>query len=221
MDSLSKITTNSMSQSNYVSFSKVADVQREEFLTKIKQSFQKEFESIYQLEKEFHASVSDVSLHSTKNIKEVVQKEDVVSPPENPLKMEDTKINAKSELNLYNAYDSVIKDKSDQYGVPVDLVKKVIHTESTFNPNAISHSGAMGLMQLMPKTAEWLGVRNPMDPAQNIDGGVKYLSMMLKKYDGNQTLALAAYNAGPGNVDKYGGVPPFEETQNYVKKILG
>ncbi|MEI8389888.1 MAG: lytic transglycosylase domain-containing protein [bacterium] len=109
---------------------------------------------------------------------------------------------------------------SEKYKIDNKLVMALIQQESNFNTSAVSKSGAMGLMQLMPSTAKTLGVLNPFSAEQNIEGGVKHLKNMLAKYNGNLILALAAYNAGGGSVDKYGGVPPYKETQNYVKKIL-
>ena len=119
-----------------------------------------------------------------------------------------------------NEIQAVVREASLRFDVPKELIWAVISVESDFDPSAKSHAGAMGLMQLMPGTAGDLKVKNPYNPRQNILGGTKYLRDLLKQFKGDQRLALAAYNAGPGNVQRYGGVPPYRETQNYVKKVL-
>jgi len=117
-------------------------------------------------------------------------------------------------------FETLIQEHATRRALRPELVRAVIQVESGFNPRALSPKGAMGLMQLMPATARSLGVNNPWDPAQNIRGGTDYLRRLLDEYDGNEELALAAYNAGSGAVAKYGGrIPPYRETRDYVRKV--
>ncbi|NLP35102.1 MAG: lytic transglycosylase domain-containing protein [Clostridiales bacterium] len=125
-----------------------------------------------------------------------------------------------SYMKETKSLDNIFEQAAKKYNVPVNLLKAIGKAESNFNPDAVSRAGAQGVMQLMPATAASLGVKDSFDPEQNIMGGAKYISQLLKKYDGNTKLALAAYNAGMGNVKKYGGIPPFKETQNYVVKVM-
>jgi len=131
--------------------------------------------------------------------------------------------NQKSQVSGNNAesFKNMIETAASKYGVDANLVKAVVQTESNFDAKAVSPAGAKGLMQLMPGTANELGVQDALDPTQNLDGGVHYLRRMLDAYDGNVSMALAAYNAGPGSVNKFGGVPPYKETQTYVNRVLG
>ena len=124
------------------------------------------------------------------------------------------------KVKHYTRYNALIKKSAKRYKLDPKLVSAVIQVESQFNASAVSHSGAVGLMQLMPSTAKQLGVSNRYDPSQNIEGGTKYLRYLIQRFDGNLTYALAGYNAGPLNVEKHEGIPPFKETQRYVKKIF-
>jgi hypothetical protein len=124
-----------------------------------------------------------------------------------------------SYLNETKSMDTIFEEAAVKYNVPVNLLKAIGKAESNFNEKAVSRCGAQGVMQLMPATAASLGVNDTFDAKQNIMGGARYISGLLKKYNGNTSLALAAYNAGMNNVSKYGGIPPFKETQNYVVKV--
>lgn len=123
-------------------------------------------------------------------------------------------------LKTTESMESIFAEASERYGVALNLLKAIGKAESGFNPQAVSSAGAQGVMQLMPATARSLGVEDSFDARSNIMGGAKYIAGLLERYQGNTVLALSAYNAGSGNVDKYGGVPPFKETQNYVQKVL-
>lgn len=126
----------------------------------------------------------------------------------------------KDHAALQPDFHRYVIEASEAYGVDAALIRAIIMAESSNNPKAVSHRGAKGLMQLMPRTARVLGVKDSFNPAHNIDGGVRYVRQLLDRYKGNVKLALAAYNAGLRHVRNYGGVPPFKETHNYIKKVL-
>lgn len=125
-----------------------------------------------------------------------------------------------SGLSCSAQLDAIFDEAASKYGVDAKFLKAIAKCESDFSTECTSRSGAMGIMQLMPQTAASLGVTNAYDPYQNIMGGARYISEKLAQYNGDKSLALAAYNAGSGNVAKYGGIPPFKETQNYVAKVM-
>lgn len=144
------------------------------------------------------------------------QQEEVLKPvaQTNPNNIKNTSPVSKEEIS------DLIEEYANKNGLDSNFVKSVVRHESGFNANATSKCGAMGLMQLMPSTAKGLGVTNAYDAEQNIAGGTKYLKGLMDRFDNNKELALAAYNAGPNAVKKYGGIPPYKETQNYVKCIM-
>ena len=124
------------------------------------------------------------------------------------------------DRNSMAPYADFIKAAAAKYSLDPKLLESVMAAESNFNPRAISRRNALGLMQLLPETAQRMAVKNPFDPAQNIEGGARYLRLMLDRFSGNLTLALAAYNAGPDKVTLYGGVPPFRETVDYIRRVM-
>ena len=127
---------------------------------------------------------------------------------------------AQSKSGTRNSYDSYIMASATRHGVDPGLMKAMMHTESAFNPNARSPVGAQGLMQLMPATARRFKVSNAWNPAENIEGSAKYIAWLMRRFNNNIEFAVAGYNAGEGNVDKYNGIPPFKETRNYVKSVM-
>lgn len=130
------------------------------------------------------------------------------------------KVMSESKSSARNKYSYIIREKSRKYNIEPSIIKAVITAESNWNPRAISQKGAIGLMQLMPSTARDMKITNPHDPEQNIEAGTRYLRFLLNRFDGNINLALAAYNAGPGKVERSGGIPPITETKKYVRKVI-
>ena len=163
----------------------------------------------------------DITLHRISAIENQFQSlmSYAQKPDEDFQKILDTSVNKTKNSTSRNEINELISKYADKNGLDEDFVKAVINQESGFNPNATSKCGAMGLMQLMPSTAQGLGVTNAYDAEQNIEGGTKYLKGLMDRF--NNDKSLAAYNAGPNAVKKYGGIPPYAETQNYVKSVLG
>ena len=183
--------------------------------------------SVNTIESDFK-KILDKKLEETDTIEKAEsseEKKEVSAEIKPEIKVENkdaVELKSKIDLKAQSAnVEELIETFSEKYGVDSDLIKAIIKQESGFNTKATSKKGAMGLMQLMPKTAESLGVVDAYNPSQNIEGGVKYLKGLLDKFDNKHELALAAYNAGPNAVKKYGGIPPYKETQNYVKAIMG
>jgi Rod binding domain-containing protein len=141
-----------------------------------------------------------------------------------PIKNHDNSLRSlqpsKQSLKRLELYDKYIDEASEKYGVNKNIIKSVILTESAANVKAVSKANAKGLMQLIDSTASDMGVNNVWNPQENINGGTKYLSKMLRQYNGDLKLALAGYNAGPGNVQKYNGIPPFDETKKYITRVM-
>lgn len=125
-----------------------------------------------------------------------------------------------SKIPRKEVFHAIAEDKAKEHDIDPDLVKAVIKAESNWEPDAISSKGAIGLMQLMPSTALYMGVGNPLDPIENVDGGIRYLKYLIKKFNGDISLALAAYNAGPSRVERFRNIPPISETITYVRKVM-
>jgi len=162
------------------------------------------------------------NLDTKKTINNIKKIQNIDSENKN-INISNKKITSKYSFNVFDLlekYDEIIKSSADAYNVDPNLIKAIIAAESNGNPNAISKAKAKGLMQLMDATAKSLGVKNVFNPVDNINGGTKYFKYLLDKYNGDIKLALAAYNAGPGAVDKYDGIPPYKETNNYINRVL-
>ncbi len=159
----------------------------------------------------------------TNEIKPIEKRAEETAEQESLSPLQKAALNLKSKINLKSQsanVDEIIQVFADKYNVDSDFIKAIIQQESGFNANARSKKGAMGLMQLMPATAKALGINDAYNPAENIEGGVKYFKGLLDRFNNDEKLALAAYNAGPNAVKRYGGIPPYKETQNYVNSIM-
>ena len=168
---------------------------------------------INMIENRFQSLLSYTS-KPDEDFQKILDKKVEASRPSSNFGLPNTQSATRDEIN------NLISEYSAKNGLDEDFVKAVINQESGFNPKATSKCGAMGLMQLMPSTAQGLGVKNAYDAEQNIEGGTKYLKGLMDRFGNDKSLALAAYNAGPNAVKKYGGIPPYTETQNYVKCVL-
>lgn len=196
----------------------LADAKKQETVAEFKKALSAASEAIEKLsqkkEAENSASAAAEQLYQQSNA--AAQSIPIPAAAENTVPEEGSGF-----LGCPDSLTSYFEEAADTYGVDVNLLKSIAKTESNFQADATSKAGAMGIMQLMPSTASSLGVTNAYDARENILGGAKYISQLLSQYGGDTSLALAAYNAGSGNVAKYGGIPPFTETQNYVTKVLG
>ena len=163
------------------------------------------------------SSPSQADVYRFKDSSGVWHFSDTRSDPRYHLYLKSKGLSGKQYLKKY---DSIIQKAAEQFGVEVTLIKAIIKAESSFNPNAISKSGAQGLMQLMPDTADDMKVRDPFDPEENIFGGTRYLSLLLKKFNRDKRLAVAAYNVGPTTVAKHDAVPPIPQTRQFVERVM-
>ncbi len=155
------------------------------------------------------------------NENQIIHMTNVAAGPKHKSGMKEKLFESNSNsVLLSECYDAIIDDAANKYNVDGDLIKAIIKVESNFNHKAVSKKGAKGLMQLMPQTALMLGVSDCFHPKNNIDGGIRYISYLIGLYNGNLRLALAAYNAGEGNVAKHGGMPPYAETRSYVRMVM-
>lgn len=173
-------------------------------------------------ERSYNASKKLTNANNSGDFNTVLQKETIIyaMPESTGTQATGTSNSGTKGVSTPAELEEYFQKAASKYGISINLLKAVAKQESNFDPTAVSSVGATGIMQLMPSTAKELGVENIFNAEQNIMGGAKYLSQLLNSFNGDVSLALAGYNAGPGNVRKYGGIPPFQETVNYVNKVL-